>query len=108
MVVSQAALTPISIVPAATPAISSIVVTMYPGSTVSQRCGQIFSVGKNASPKTVRIGNATMVAMAPAPTVQGSIRNLRNARVFVSIVEACNRDMREFFQACTAPSILSS
>jgi hypothetical protein len=49
-----------------------------------------------------------MVAMAPAPTVQGSILNLRNARVFVSIVEACNRDMREFFQACTAPSILSS
>ncbi|GHA46298.1 hypothetical protein GCM10008927_09380 [Amylibacter ulvae] len=60
----------------------------YRGKTVAIKCGQMFSLGKKASPTTAQIGNKTSAAITNAETdhTSGSLFLLDRLRMFVKSV----------------------
>lgn len=74
MVTNQAAVTPKTKVPIATPDNSKSVVTKYRGRTVALKCGQIFSSGNSANAGKTATGIMTRNETTNAATVQLSKR----------------------------------
>lgn len=76
---------PVPTIPAnnPTPNINLPVVHRYRGKVVAIKCGQIFSVGLNASQITEMIGSNTNIAITTAPVDHGliEVRPIRAAKV---------------------------